>query len=224
MAGLTAGRGPGGAEDQRPQQEHLPLHGLGPEVLERRGRGVVGRVVVHRVEREDPVLDVEDRGQGLGAPLRHLEDRVDEGHQHQGAQDGERPHRQQPFEHVQPVPAQHPGPAGLQLAHEEQGEEERGDQQEDADPAGDPAEEHVVHHDEQHRHGPQSLHLRAAPGVAGRSPSCGVLVPGRHGGRARGGGVDGGQGMPPRTAPRQPRCVARAGGCGREWGGGERPS
>jgi hypothetical protein len=138
----------------------------------------------------------------VGVPLTGLALGVEQLDQQQGAQDGQGRQGQQPLEHVQPVAAQRQGPSGLELAGEGEGEEERRDEQEDVHPAGDPAEEHVVGHDQQHGQRPQPLHLGAEPGVPVRG-AAGARAPVARGPDRRSGDgcADGRHGRVPPGAP-----------------------
>ena len=154
-------------EHQRPQDEHLPLDGQRPEVLQGAGPRMVLRVVIHGRLRQLPVLPVEQRrprlGQNVGPPALR-----DEGPR--GGQDRQEDHDdggQQPLENVQPVPQQFERFAVFELPREGERQQEGRDQQEDIHSPGNPAEPDVVGRHHEHCQGPQALHL-------GTETACGL--------------------------------------------------
>jgi hypothetical protein len=121
---------------------------------------VVARGVVHGVRRELPVLQEQRSGGDLAyglvpAPLGQEQDRRDQGreqHRHRG--------REQPHGHPAPAPGQVER-AVFGSADELICQQEAGDDEEDVDAAGDPAEPDVVDDDQPHREGAQALQLRS---------------------------------------------------------------
>jgi hypothetical protein len=164
-SGVDAVRGERGEGDQRqPHQVELALDRQRPEVLERALRVVPGEVV-DGVDRERPVLEVQARGHGLRDDVvaaglgqqqpAHEQDRQ----QHHGG-GGEEPAREPRQERHGPDAA-----VAFDGAEQGSGDEEAGQEQEDVDAAGDPAEPDVVDGDEEDREGAQSLEFRAEPGT-----------------------------------------------------------
>jgi hypothetical protein len=127
-------------------------------------------VVVHRGVGKQPVLAVKQRSPGLVQYFGPAALRQDQPGAGEHAEDDHDGGGQQPLEEVQPVRRQREGTSGLGLPDEGQGEEERGNEQEDVHAAGYPAQPYVVGHHHQDGQGAESLDLGpegGCPGLAG---------------------------------------------------------
>ncbi len=148
---------------QWPEQVELLLRRERPVVL--RGRGsVVSCEVVHRVDRERPVHDVQRRRQDLAEELlphqpRHEEEDADGRDQEHDVRRG-----QQPAQPPGPEPGQAHRARAIHLAEDVGGDQVAGDDEEDVDAdvtARHPVGPEVEQDDQKHCHCPKALDLLA---------------------------------------------------------------
>ena len=168
-------------EDQRPDEIELFFDRQGPGVLQRRWRGELGEVRLVRVN-EVPVVDVEQRGDGIAAQARQIDQTVGAGSAEHGIADeveGQRRHheeerRQQAAGPAPPERSQVDAAGPDPLLQEERGDQEARQDEEEVDPqipALGPAELEVVGHDADHCHPAQAVEsgqMAARDGRGGR--------------------------------------------------------
>lgn len=167
----AAGQADHGQDQQRPQDEHLTLHRQRPEVLQR--AEPVAAVVVDGDRGELAVLHVEQGCPGLPPDRRPVGCREPQSHDEQRRGDHRGRRREQACEAARPEPEKRrERSVRLDPPHDRQGEEVGGHHEEDIHPARDPAEPHVVDHDEGDRQGSEAVNVRAVgAGGVGAGPA-----------------------------------------------------